>query len=168
MFEWYWNQPNVPHVDEFVDAIKKKTGRVPTARTWFGFVVGLDLRARRQQGEVARGASKMAKALQGFKLPPEVALMPNGRSIRAGQNQLIADRSSSAMRRPRARRPDDLFKVDQGRQGRRSRRHARGDRLQDDLADLTRRLTAASDARRPRSIAARVAVVRAAGETCDA
>src|SRR5476651_2581041 len=38
VFEWYWNQPNVPHVKEFVEAIKKKTGRVPTARTWFGFV----------------------------------------------------------------------------------------------------------------------------------
>jgi branched-chain amino acid transport system substrate-binding protein len=29
--------PGVPHVAEFVDAVKKKTGRVPTARTWFGF-----------------------------------------------------------------------------------------------------------------------------------
>ena len=38
VFEWYWNQPGVPHVAEFVAAIKKKTGRVPTARTWFGFV----------------------------------------------------------------------------------------------------------------------------------
>ena len=37
VFEWYWNQPGVPHVAEFVEAIKKKTGRVPTARTWFGF-----------------------------------------------------------------------------------------------------------------------------------
>ncbi len=32
-FEWYWNQPGVPHVAEFVDAIRKKTGKVPTART---------------------------------------------------------------------------------------------------------------------------------------
>ncbi|MES1151420.1 MAG: ABC transporter substrate-binding protein, partial [Dongia sp.] len=37
VFEWYWNQPNVPHVAEFVDTVKKATGRVPTARTWFGF-----------------------------------------------------------------------------------------------------------------------------------
>ena len=37
VFEWYWNQPNVPHVDEFVAAIRKvKTGKVPTARHWFG------------------------------------------------------------------------------------------------------------------------------------
>ena len=34
-------------------------------------------------------AVKMAKALQGFKLPPEVALMPNKPFFRAGENQLM-------------------------------------------------------------------------------
>jgi branched-chain amino acid transport system substrate-binding protein len=38
VMEWYWKQPRVAHVDEFVDLVKKRTGRVPTARTWFGFV----------------------------------------------------------------------------------------------------------------------------------
>ena len=38
VMEWYWNQPGVPHVAEFVAEVKKRTGRVPTARTWFGFV----------------------------------------------------------------------------------------------------------------------------------
>jgi branched-chain amino acid transport system substrate-binding protein len=37
VFEWYWKQPGVPHVPEFVAALKAKTGRVPTARHWFGF-----------------------------------------------------------------------------------------------------------------------------------
>src|SRR5579862_8093964 len=37
VFEWYWNQPNVAHVADFVAGIKKKTGKVPTARTWFGY-----------------------------------------------------------------------------------------------------------------------------------
>src|SRR5580693_2860792 len=40
VMEWYWNQPGVPHVAEFVEATKKRTGRVPTARTWFGYVSG--------------------------------------------------------------------------------------------------------------------------------
>jgi len=31
VMEWYWNQPGVPHVAEFVEATKKRTGRVPTA-----------------------------------------------------------------------------------------------------------------------------------------
>ena len=38
VLEWYWNQPGVPHVAEFVEATKKRTGHVPTARTWFGYV----------------------------------------------------------------------------------------------------------------------------------
>ena len=36
--EWYWSQPGVPHVAEFVEAVKKRTGHAPTARTWFGYV----------------------------------------------------------------------------------------------------------------------------------
>ena len=38
VMEWYWNQPGVPHLADFVEATKKRTGRVPTARTWFGYV----------------------------------------------------------------------------------------------------------------------------------
>jgi len=37
VFEWYWKQPGVPHVQEFNDAIKAKTSNMPTARHWFGF-----------------------------------------------------------------------------------------------------------------------------------
>jgi branched-chain amino acid transport system substrate-binding protein len=109
VLEWYWNQPGVPHVAEFVEAIKKRTGRVPTARTWFGYV---------STWTCALGAAKanslkavdMAKALQGFELPPEVALGPNKAFYRAAQNQLLAtlfvgnaQASGSA--------PDDLFHV---------------------------------------------------------
>ena len=37
MFEWYWKQPGVPHVEQFVADIRKRSnGKVPTARTWFG------------------------------------------------------------------------------------------------------------------------------------
>ncbi len=111
VFEWYWNQPGVPHVAEFVAAIKKKTGRVPTARTWFGFA-GTWSCALAANGAKSLEAVKMAKFLQGYKLPPEVALMPDGAYFRAGQNQLIPDlfvghaqASGSA--------PDDLFKVTQ-------------------------------------------------------
>jgi branched-chain amino acid transport system substrate-binding protein len=109
VFEWYWNQPGVPHVQEFVDAVKAKTGRVPTARTWFGFVSTWTC-ALAANGANSLEAVKMAKFLQGFKLPPEIALMPDGAYYRAGQNQLMpnlyvgsAQASGSA--------PDDLFKV---------------------------------------------------------
>ena len=109
VFEWYWNQPNVPHVAEFVAAIKKKTGRVPTARTWFGFASTWTCALAANKAKSLE-AVKMARALQGLQLPPEVALMPDGAFFRAGQNQLIpnlyvgsAQASGSA--------PDDLFKV---------------------------------------------------------
>ena len=32
VFEWYWKQQNVPHLAEFVAEIRKRTGKVPTAR----------------------------------------------------------------------------------------------------------------------------------------
>ena len=109
VFEWYWNQPGVPHVAEFVAAIKKKTGRVPTARTWFGFVSTWTCALAANTAKSLE-AVKMAKALQGFKLPPEIALMPDGAFYRAGQNQLIPNLYvGNAQAKGSA--PDDLFHV---------------------------------------------------------
>ena len=109
VLEWYWNQPGVPHVAEFVDATKKRTGRVPTARTWFGYV---------SVWTCALGAAKanslkavdMAKALQDFHLPPEIALGPNPAFYRAGQNQLLASLYVGNAQ-PSGSAPDDLFHV---------------------------------------------------------
>jgi branched-chain amino acid transport system substrate-binding protein len=109
VMEWYWNQPGVPHVAEFVEAIKKRTGRAPTARNWFGYVSTWTCALGAAKANSLR-AVDMAKALQGFHLPPEIALGPNPAFYRAGQNQLLAtlfvgnaQASGSA--------PDDLFKV---------------------------------------------------------
>ncbi len=109
VYEWYWNQPDVPHVADFVEATKKQSGRVPTARNWFGFAATWSC-ALAANAANSLDALKMAKVLQGFRLPPEVALMPDGAFFRAGQNQLIpnlfvghAQAQGSA--------PDDLFKV---------------------------------------------------------
>ena len=108
--EWYWNQPGVPHVAEFVAEIKKKTGRVPTERTWFGFAATWTC-ALAANGAKSLEAVKMAKFLQGFKLPPEVALMPDGAFFRAGQNQLIPNLYVSKAQAQGPAGPDDLFKV---------------------------------------------------------
>ncbi|MFY9967814.1 MAG: ABC transporter substrate-binding protein [Roseiarcus sp.] len=109
VMEWYWNQPGVPHVAEFVEAVKKRTGRVPTARHWFGYVSTWTC-AHAANTAKSLKAVDMAKSLQDFHLPPEIALGPNPAFYRAGQNQLIASlfvgnaqASGSA--------PDDLFKV---------------------------------------------------------
>jgi branched-chain amino acid transport system substrate-binding protein len=109
VFEWYWNQPGVPHVAEFVAAIKAKTGRVPTARTWFGFASTWTCALAANTAKSLE-AVKMAKALQGLKLPPEVALMPDGAYFREGQNQLIPNLYvGNAQAKGSA--DDDLFKV---------------------------------------------------------
>jgi len=111
VFEWYWVQPKVPHVAEFVAAIKKKTGKVPTARHWFGFVSVWTCALVANENKTL-DAVKLAKALEGFKLPPEVALMPNQIFYRAGDHQLMPDLyvGHAVAKGPE---PDDLFHVDQ-------------------------------------------------------
>ena len=80
VMEWYWNQPNVPHVADFVETVKKKTGRVPTARTWFGFVSTWTCALAAAKAK-SLDAVAMARALQDFELPPEIGLSPNRQSI---------------------------------------------------------------------------------------
>jgi branched-chain amino acid transport system substrate-binding protein len=113
VFEWYWNQPNVPHVVEFVADIRKRSGgKVPTARTWFGYASTWACALAAQQAKSLE-AVKMAKAMQGFKLPPEVALMPDGAFFRASQNQLIPDLYVGHAQSKGAKDPEDLFVVDE-------------------------------------------------------
>ena len=107
--EWYWNQPGVPHVAEFVAAVKKHTGRVPTARTWFGYVAVWTCALAAAKANSLE-AVDMAKALQGYQLPPEIALAPNAAFYRAGQNQLIATLFVGSAQASGSA-PDDLFKV---------------------------------------------------------
>jgi branched-chain amino acid transport system substrate-binding protein len=107
--EWYWNQPGVAGVKEFVDAIKKKTGSVPTARTWFGFAAAWTC-ALGANGAKSLDAVKISKFLQGFKLPPEVACMPDAPFFRAGQNQLIPN-LYVARAQAKGINDEDLFKV---------------------------------------------------------
>jgi branched-chain amino acid transport system substrate-binding protein len=112
VFEWYWKQPNVPHVAEFVAEIRKRSGgHVPTARTWFGFA-SIWTCALAAEGAKSLEAPKMAKALQGMKLPPEVALMPNEAFFREGDNQLMPTLFVGHAQSQGADDPEDLFVVD--------------------------------------------------------
>jgi len=89
--EWYWNQPNQPHVAEFVAAYKKMAnGQVPSARSWFGFasVHAIALAANKAK---ALDTMSVVKAMEGLQLPPEVALQPNNPYYRAADHQLIAN-----------------------------------------------------------------------------
>jgi branched-chain amino acid transport system substrate-binding protein len=109
VFEWYWKQPDVPHVDDFVAAIRKKTGKVPTARTYQGFasIWSCALAARAAQ---SLDAVKMARALEGMKLPPEVGLMPEAPFFRAGDHQLMPTLYVGNAQ-PKGSDPEDLFQV---------------------------------------------------------
>jgi branched-chain amino acid transport system substrate-binding protein len=112
LFEWYWNQPNVPHVAEFVADIRKKTGKVPTARTWFGYAA-LWTCALVANQEKTIAAVKLAHALEGFKLPPEVALMPGSPYYRAEDHQLVPSAFVGHLQSKGTSDPEDLFVVDQ-------------------------------------------------------
>jgi branched-chain amino acid transport system substrate-binding protein len=113
VFEWYWKQPNVPHVAEFVAEVRKASdGHVPTARTWFGYAAVWTCALAAEQAKSLE-AVKMAKAMQGFKLPPEVALMPDGAYFRAGQGQLIPNLFVGQAQSKGDDDPEDLFKVNE-------------------------------------------------------
>ncbi|MBV8119308.1 MAG: ABC transporter substrate-binding protein [Alphaproteobacteria bacterium] len=110
VFEWYWLQPDVPHVADFVADIRKvNNGKVPTARHWFGYVAAWTCALVANQ-EKTLDPVKLAKALENFKLPPEIALMPNDTFYRAGDHQLMPTLyvGNAVSRGPQ---PDDLFHV---------------------------------------------------------
>ena len=112
VFEWYWVQPKVPHVAEFVAAIRKVNGgKVPTARHWFGYVATWTcaLVANEQK---TLDPLKLAKSLENFKLPPEIALMPYDTFYRGGDHQLMPTLyvGNAVEKGPE---PEDLFHVDE-------------------------------------------------------
>ena len=111
MFEWYWVQPNVPHVADFVAATRKVNGgKVPTARHWFGYAATWTCALIANERKTL-DAVKLAKGLENFTLPPEVALMPDRVFYRAGDHQLMPDVyvGHAVANGPQ---PEDLFHVD--------------------------------------------------------
>ena len=108
-FEWYWNQPNVPHVADFVANVKKATGKVATARHWFGYVAvhSVKLAAERAKG---LDAIAMAHAMEGLELPPEIALQPGKVIYRAGDHELMPNIFVGEVHPPKAS-PGDLVSV---------------------------------------------------------
>jgi branched-chain amino acid transport system substrate-binding protein len=109
VFEWYWKQPGVPHLDEFVAAIRKKTGKVPTARTWQGFVSMWTCALAANAAKSLEGV-KVAKAAENLKFPPEIALMPEPPFYRAGDHQLMPTLYVGNAK-AKGTDPEDLFEV---------------------------------------------------------
>ena len=109
--EWWWDQPNTPHVKEFNSEIKQRTGREATARNWFGFV-SVHTVALIANQENTLDPIKLARALSGFKLPPEIALQPNVPEYRAGDHELMSTIFVGEAHSPKGG-PDNLFTVEE-------------------------------------------------------
>ena len=112
MFEWYWKQPNTPGLDQFVAEIRKRSGgKVPTARTWFGYT-SVWTYALAANHEKSLDGVELAKALGNFELPPEVKLQPNKVYYREGDHQLMTTAFVGKALQKAAGDPEDLFQVD--------------------------------------------------------
>jgi branched-chain amino acid transport system substrate-binding protein len=112
MFEWYWKQANTPHLAEFVAEIRKRIGgKVPTARTWFGYtsVYTFALAANREK---TIDSFKLAQALGDLEMPDEVKLQPNKVYYRKGDHQLMTSAFIGEAQPKGASDPQDLFRVD--------------------------------------------------------
>jgi branched-chain amino acid transport system substrate-binding protein len=89
--EWWWDQPNTPHVKEWVAAYQKAHSdkSYPSARTWFGYA-GLHSLALGAAKAKSVEPVKVARALEGLELPPEIKLQPNKVYFRPGDHQLMS------------------------------------------------------------------------------
>ena len=112
IYEWYRKQPGVPGVEKFVaDISKVNSGKVPTARHWFGYTSAWTF-ALVANREKTLDAVKLAKALGDFELPAEVKLQPNKCYYRKGDHQLMTSSFVGQALTKAAGDPEDLFQVD--------------------------------------------------------
>ena len=108
--EWYWNQPDVPAVKPFVDAISPAIGnKKPTARHWMAYVSVHAVRLAAEKAKSLDGL-KMAHAMADLELPPEVSLMKGNIRYRAGDHQLMSNIFVGEMHPPEGD-PDNLFGI---------------------------------------------------------
>jgi branched-chain amino acid transport system substrate-binding protein len=87
--EWWWDQADTPQARAFNQAIRSRTGRVASARNWFGYVAVHTL-AQIANQEKTLDAVSLARALQGYVLPSEVSLERDRAYFRASDHQLMS------------------------------------------------------------------------------
>jgi branched-chain amino acid transport system substrate-binding protein len=105
--EWWWNQPGVPHVAEFVAAFRKSVGKTPSARHWFGYTAVHSVRLAAERAKSLSGP-KLALAMEDLELPPEVALQPGHVRYRAGDHELMSNVFVGEVHPPKDE-ADDVF-----------------------------------------------------------
>jgi len=104
--EWWWNQPDVPAVKAFDAAIRGQTGKAASARNWFGYAAVRTL-ARVADQEKSLDSVVLARALQGYTLPPDIALEPNSVFFSERDHELMSTILVGEVHPPR----DDPFDV---------------------------------------------------------
>jgi branched-chain amino acid transport system substrate-binding protein len=107
--EWWWDQPDNAHVRAFVARMKKATGQTPSARNWFGYVSVHTFALVANHAKTLDGV-KLAHALEGFKLPPEVGLQPGQPEYRAGDHELMSTVFAGEAHNAKGD-PDNMFSV---------------------------------------------------------
>jgi branched-chain amino acid transport system substrate-binding protein len=109
--EWWWNQPGVPQVKAFDETIRKRSNRAASARDWFGYAAVRTLAAVANQ-EKSLDPVVLARALQGFTLPPDIALSSGRTFFREADHQLISPVLVGEVHPPPLQGdPFDLFSV---------------------------------------------------------
>jgi branched-chain amino acid transport system substrate-binding protein len=107
--EWWWDQPDNPHVKAFVADASKTLGQKPTARHWFGYVSVYTFALVAAQEKTFDGL-KLARAMTDFKLPPEIAMQPGQPAYRAGDHELTSAVFAGEAHRAQGD-PDNMFTV---------------------------------------------------------
>ena len=87
--EWWWNQPDIPGIKTFDAAIRGRTGKAASARSWFGYA-GIRTIAEIANQEKSLDAVMLARALQGYTLPADIALDPNRAFFNAADHELMS------------------------------------------------------------------------------
>ena len=109
VMEWWWNQPGVPHVAEFVQGIKESANKPASSRHWFGYVSIHSIKIAAEKAK-SLDAVKLSQALENEVLPPEVALQKGDIAYRAGDHQLMANIFTGEVHPPKSG-PYDVFTV---------------------------------------------------------
>jgi branched-chain amino acid transport system substrate-binding protein len=107
--EWWWNQPDNPQIKTFDEAIRRSAGRAASARDWFGYAAVHTL-ANIANQEKSLDSITLARALQGYALPADVALDRDRAFFRAGDHQLMSTILVGEVHPPR-NDPFDVFTV---------------------------------------------------------
>jgi len=88
VMEWWWDQPNQPHVKTFVADYRKQYDLTPSARSWLGYISMHSIALAANKAKSLESA-KVSHAMAGLHVPSNVALEPNSPYYRAGDHQCL-------------------------------------------------------------------------------